>query len=82
MAKHFTLTISFPPDRFTFARKTDAIAAEAALDGFYVVRTSVPAAYSGRCRDRARLQIASPLSSAPSARSKPSICRSGRSITG
>ena len=43
MAKHFTLTIS--SDRFTFARKTDAIAAEAALDGFYVVRTSVPAAY-------------------------------------
>jgi transposase len=42
MAKHFTLTIS--SDRFTFARKTDAIAAEAALDGFYVVRTSVPAA--------------------------------------
>ena len=43
MAKHFTLTIS--SDRFTFARKTEAIAAEAALDGFYVVRTSVPAAY-------------------------------------
>lgn len=42
MAKHFTLTIA--DDRFTFARKTDAIAAEAGLDGFYVVRTSVPAA--------------------------------------
>ncbi len=27
---------------FTFARKTDAIAAEAALDGLYIIRTSVP----------------------------------------
>ena len=42
MAKHFDLTIA--DDRFTFARKTEAIAAEAALDGIYVVRTSLPAA--------------------------------------
>ena len=42
MAKHFDLTIT--DDRFTFARKTEAIAAEAALDGIYVVRTSLPAA--------------------------------------
>ena len=42
MAKHFDLTIA--DDRFTVARKTEAIAAEAALDGIYVVRTSLPAA--------------------------------------
>ena len=41
MAKHFDPTIS--SDRFTVARKTDAIAAEAAPDGIYIVRTSLPA---------------------------------------
>lgn len=40
MAKHFELTIT--DDRFRFARKSRAIAAEAALDGLYVVRTSLP----------------------------------------
>ena len=42
MAKHFDLTIA--DDRFAVARKAEAIAAEAALDGIYVVRTSLPAA--------------------------------------
>jgi hypothetical protein len=42
MAKHFTLDIA--DSRFAFARKTEAIVAEAALDGIYVVRTSLPAA--------------------------------------
>src|SRR3954453_13827485 len=42
MAKHFELTIT--DDAFRFSRNTAAIAAEAALDGFYVVRTSLPAA--------------------------------------
>jgi len=41
MAKHFTLDIA--DSRFGFARKREAIAAEAALDGIYVVRTSLPA---------------------------------------
>src|SRR5512144_2676291 len=41
VAKHFRLTIT--EDSFTFARDAAAIAAEAALDGFYVLRTSVPA---------------------------------------
>jgi hypothetical protein len=41
MAKHFALTIE--DDTFTFIRKTDAIAEEAALDGIYVVRTGLPA---------------------------------------
>jgi len=38
MAKHFELTIG--EDRFSYARKTDQIAAEAALDGIYVIRAS------------------------------------------
>jgi hypothetical protein len=42
MAKHFELTIS--DDRCRFARRTREIAAEAALDGLYVVRTSLSAA--------------------------------------
>jgi Transposase DDE domain len=41
MAKHFTLDIT--DSHFAFARKTEEIAAEAALDGIYVVRTSLPA---------------------------------------
>src|SRR3990170_476924 len=41
MAKHFELTIS--EGAFGYARKETAIAAEAALDGLYVLRTSVPA---------------------------------------
>jgi hypothetical protein len=42
MAKHFALTIG--DTAFTFRRKTDSIDAEAALDGLYVIRTSLPAA--------------------------------------
>ena len=40
MAKHFDLQIT--DDSFTFTRKHDQIAAEAALDGIYVLRTSLP----------------------------------------
>ena len=40
MAKHFDLQIT--DDSFTFTRKNDQIAAEAALDGIYVLRTSLP----------------------------------------
>jgi transposase len=40
MKKHFDLTIT--DDTFSFARKTTEIAAEAATDGLYVVRTSLP----------------------------------------
>lgn len=42
MAKHFELAIG--DTTFSFARKSDGIAAEAALDGIYIIRTSVPAA--------------------------------------
>jgi transposase len=41
VAKHFELVID--QTTFTFARKHEAIAAEAALDGIYVIRTSVDA---------------------------------------
>lgn len=41
VAKHFELTIA--DNSFTFARKQEAIAAESALDGIYVIRTSVDA---------------------------------------
>ena len=41
MAKHFELKIA--DGAFAYRRRTDAISGEAALDGLYVVRTSVPA---------------------------------------
>jgi hypothetical protein len=40
--KHFQLEIA--DDRFAYRRKQDKIAEEAALDGIYVLRTSVPSA--------------------------------------
>jgi hypothetical protein len=45
MKKHFDLEIT--DDAFGFARKTAEIAAEAATDGLYVVRTSLPEATLG-----------------------------------
>jgi hypothetical protein len=39
MAKHFTLEIT--DESFTFTRNSEAITAEAALDGIYVLRTSL-----------------------------------------
>jgi Transposase DDE domain len=42
MRKHFRLTIE--EDSFSFVRDDASIAYEAALDGIYVIRTSVPAA--------------------------------------
>lgn len=41
VAKHFELVIA--EDAFTFTRKADSIAAEAALDGLYIIRTSLKA---------------------------------------
>ena len=40
VGKHFHITIT--EDSFTFTRNSEAIAAEAALDGIYVLRTSLP----------------------------------------
>ncbi len=45
MAKHFAITIT--ETAFTYPRKLEAIAAEAALDGIYVLRTSVPSEVLG-----------------------------------
>jgi transposase len=42
MAKHLELTIG--DNSFTYARKLEAIAAQAALDGIYIIRTSLSAA--------------------------------------
>jgi transposase len=47
-AKHFELAIS--DNAFTFERRHEAIATEAALDGIYIIRTSVEAA----CMDAAQ----------------------------
>ena len=50
MAKHFELTIA--EASFSFTRNEASIQKEAALDGFYVLRTSVPAGtlgYGRRC---------------------------------
>jgi hypothetical protein len=44
MAKHFQISIA--DDAFSFAKNHLSIAAEAALDGIYVVRTNLPAAQS------------------------------------
>jgi Transposase DDE domain len=41
MAKHFNLSIT--DHSFSFARNAEAVAAEARLDGIYVVRTNLPA---------------------------------------
>ena len=42
VAKHFELAIG--ENTFSFARKLEGITAEAALDGIYIIRTSVPLA--------------------------------------
>jgi transposase len=46
MAKHFHLEIT--DEAFTFTRNQESIAAEAALDGIYVLRTSLPDHTLGR----------------------------------
>jgi transposase len=43
MAKHFELAIG--ENTLSFARNIASVAAEAALDGIYIIRTSVPAAH-------------------------------------
>ena len=65
MAKHFDLVIG--EASFAFHRKAAAIAAEAALDGIYVVRTSLPkrtlgdAAAVGAYKSLAQVERAIPL---------------------
>ena len=45
MAKHFELDIT--EESFTYRRNAESITAEAALDGLYVIRTSLPAEEMG-----------------------------------
>src|SRR6267142_1186494 len=52
MAKHFQISIG--DDAFSFAQNHLSIAAEAALDGIYVVRTNLPAAQSDAPTGQAR----------------------------
>ena len=53
MAKHFELTIA--DASFSFARNEASIQKEAALDGFYVLRTNTPADRLDRVRRRLNL---------------------------
>ena len=64
MAKHFQISIT--DDTFSFAQPPLSIAAEAALDGIYVVRTSLPAAHSDALPRCAPTRV-SAASSTPSA---------------
>ncbi len=52
MAKHFQIRIT--DDTFSFAQNPLTIAAEAALDGIYVIRTNLPAAQSDAPTGQAR----------------------------
>ena len=54
MAKHFELDIT--EESFTYERNSESIAAEAALDGLYVIRTSLPAEKMGAEATVQRLQ--------------------------
>jgi Transposase DDE domain len=56
VAKHFELTIA--DGRFEYARKAEQIAAEAALDGFYVLRTSLGEDVTAQAVVRAYKQLA------------------------
>ena len=73
MAKHFVLDIE--DDAFGYHRDAESIAREAALDGLYVVRTSVPASEldaQGTVRVYQRLSAAErAFRSLPAARSPP-----------
>ena len=52
MAKHFQISIT--DNSFSFAQNPVSIAAEAALDGIYVIRTNLPAAHSDAPTGQAR----------------------------
>lgn len=81
MAKHFELTIG--EAGFSFTRKSGAIAAEAALDGIYVVRAS--AAHNAALDSGAVVEVTtrtSPSSKAASAASRPSTWICALSTTG
>jgi hypothetical protein len=68
VAKHFTTSIG--EDSFTYARDEDSITAEAALDGIYVLRTSVQASGLGSVKS-SRPTRPWPASNGPSGPSTP-----------
>jgi len=77
--KHFELTIS--DERFEYRRKEEQIAAEAALDGFYVLRTNVPASELA-APEVVRSYKTPPRPSTPSARSRAPSSSCAPSTTG
>ena len=58
MAKHYILDIT--DDQFAFTRDQDQITAEAALDGLYVIRTTVRPRADGPGQSRGHLQVPGP----------------------
>ena len=68
VGKHFTTTTT--DDGFSWERDEEKIAAEAALDGIYVIRTNVPATRSSGPKTRSGPKRASAGSSVPSAASR------------
>ena len=79
VGKHFTTTAS--EDGFSWERDEEKIAAEAALDGIYVIRTNVAAKELGPEDDRSGPIRASAGSSVPSGASRGWISRCGPSTT-
>ena len=79
MAKHFDLDIT--DTTLTITRNTDAIDAEAALDGIYVIRTTVARRQPRRRRRGHRLQEPRPTSNATSAPSRSTTSTCARSTT-
>ena len=79
MAKHYTLDIG--AGHFTFTHDQAAIAAEAALDGIYVLRTSVAAAALPTRRRRAAPTRTSPIVERDFRSSRPSTSTCGPSTT-
>ena len=80
VAKHFELDIG--DDSFGFSVNEESVAEEAALDGIYVVRTSLPKERMSGPRTRCETTRGSATSSAPSAPSKRWTCSCGPSTTG
>ncbi|GFG76082.1 hypothetical protein MBOT_34470 [Mycobacterium botniense] len=79
VGKHFRYQIT--DTGFTYGRDEAAIAAEAALDGIYVLRTCVPAADLD-APPWCKATRTSPTSNATSAASKPTTSTCGPSTTG
>ena len=80
MAKHYHLDIT--NDAFTYTRNTAAISAEDALDGIYVIRTSVGVDQMDPATVVATYKSLAGVGTPTSAASRPSTWTSARSTTG